>query len=484
MSRVLENLQPERVFYYFEEICNIPHVSHHTERLSQYCEDFAKTHNLEYTRDALGNVIINKPATPGYENVPGVILQGHIDMVGAKRPESTHDFLNDPIELVVDGDWIKAKDTTLGADDGVAVAYALAILENNDLKHPRLQVVLTVDEEVGLDGAEGIDESLLDAGYMINLDSDDEGIFLTGSAGGLRTDVTLPVNLTEYEGVQLKIVINNMIGGHSGAEIGTGRPSANVLIGRVLKSYEDGADYYIQSMSGGEVDNAICRECIAYIVTDEEDILAIKSISERVMAELRAEYRGIDDNITISVEVGDKGAYTVADDFGREKILCLLRNLPYGVITRNAENINLVETSLNPGVLRFKDGVFKLGYSVRSSVTSAKRELADRIQFLTEYLGGNYEESGDYAAWTYVPESKLRDTIAKVYEEMYGNKPEFTTIHAGLECGIFSEKIPGIDIVSYGPESKDIHTYMERLSISSTKKAYEFTLKLLENIKE
>ena len=484
MSRVLENLQPDRVFYYFEEICNIPHVSYHTEELSKYCEDFARKHNLECHRDKLGNVIINKPATEGYENVPAVILQGHIDMVGAKSPESNHDFLKDPIELVMDGDWIKAKDTTLGADDGVAVAYALAILENKDLKHPRLQVVLTVDEEVGLGGAEGIDESLLDAGYMINLDSDDEGVFLTGSAGGLRADVSLPVNITEFEGTELKIVINNLIGGHSGVEIGTGRPSANVLMGRLLKAYDDVADYYIKDMAGGEVDNAICRECIAYIVTDKDDISAIEAVSEKLMSDLRTEYRGIDDNITISVQKVSEGAYSVADDFGKEKILCLLRNLPYGVITRNADNVNFVETSLNPGVLRFKDGTFKLGYSVRSSVTSAKRELADRIQFLTEYLGGSYEESGDYAAWTYVPESKLRDTIAKVYEEMYGNKPEFTTIHAGLECGIFSEKLPGIDIVSYGPESKDIHTYMERLSISSTKKAYEFTLKLLENITE
>ena len=484
MGRILENIQPYRVFYFFEELCNIPHVSYHTESLGDYCEKFAKEHNLEYFRDKLGNLIINKPAATGYENAPTVILQGHLDMVGAKRPESAHDFLTDPIKLFVDGDWIKAEDTTLGADDGVAVAYALAILEDNTLKHPRLQVVLTVDEEVGLGGAEGIDESKLSAKYMINLDSDDEGVFLTGSAGGLRSDVSLLVNMTEYEGTKVTITVNNLIGGHSGAEIGTGRPSANVLMGRVLLRLSEVSDYYIISMAGGEVDNAICRECIAEIVTDKEDFESIKQLCNKITEELRGEYRGIDDGITVSALICETGCYEVMDDISREKVLCLLRNLPYGVIARNPENVNLVETSLNPGVLRFNEGVFKLGYSVRSSNTSAKRDLADRIQYLTEFLGGIYEESGDYAAWTYEPDSKLRDTIAMVYEEMYGSKPEFTTIHAGLECGIFSEKLPGIDIVSYGPESKDIHTFMERLSIESTRRVYEFTVKLLESIRD
>lgn len=484
MKRLLENLQPDRVFYYFEEICNIPHVSYHTEAISKYCEDFAISHELECFRDSVGNIIINKPATAGYENVPAVIIQGHLDMVGAKKPESNHDFLTDPIKLIVDGDWIKAEDTTLGADDGVAVAFALAILEDNTLKHPKLQVVLTVDEEVGLCGAESVDESRLCAGYMLNLDSDDEGIFLTGCAGGLRADVNLPVNMVEYEGTKLRVTIDNLIGGHSGAEIGTGRPSANVLMGRLLKALSDETDYYISYMNGGEVDNAICRKCVAEIVTESSEISLIEEITEKVMKELRGEYRGVDDGITITVDNVEAGELMVADDFGREKIICLLRNLPYGVITRNADNVNLVETSLNPGILSFEEGIFKLGYSVRSSVTSAKRDLADRIQYLTEFLGGTYEESGDYPAWSYTPDSKLREKITAVYEDMYGVRPVFTTIHAGLECGIFSDKLPGIDIISYGPESKDIHTFHERLSIESTRKAYEFTIKLLENIRD
>lgn len=483
MHRKLKNLQPERVFYYFEEICNIPHVSHHTEALSDYCEEFAIKHSLKYHRDEIGNLIIYKDASAGYENVPGVIIQGHLDMVGAKKPESDHNFLTDGIELIVDGDWIKAKDTTLGADDGVAIAFALAILEDNSLKHPRLQIVFTVDEEVGLEGAEGIDAGRLDAGYMINLDSDDEGVFLTGSAGGLRSDVSLMANMTEYEGRKLIITVNNLIGGHSGAEIGTGRPSANVLIGRVLMALSEVSDYYIISMRGGEVDNAICRECICEIVADIEDVQNIKDICNKITVDLRGEYRGIDDDITVSVTEGETGVFSVMDDITREKVTCLLRNLPYGVISRNPDDIKLVETSLNPGVLRFENGEFKLGYSVRSSNKSAKRDLADRIWFLTDFVGGVYTEGGEYAEWSYKPDSKLRDVIGDVYFSMYNVKPEFTTIHAGLECGIFADKLPGIDIVSYGPESKDIHTFHERLSIESVGRVYEFTLKLLESIR-
>lgn len=484
MSRVLDGLKPERVFYYFEEICNIPHVSYHTELLSDYCEEFAKSHGFRYKRDEFGNVIIYKNASAGYENVPAVIIQGHLDMVGAKEENSTHDFLTDPIQIMIEDGWVTAKGTTLGADNGIAVAMALAILEDNSLKHPALEIVLTTDEEVGLCGAEGIDPSALSAKYMLNLDSEDEGIFLTGSAGGLGVEIGLLVNMVEYEGTAIKLIINNLKGGHSGAEIGTGRPSANVLMGRLLKALDDDTDYYLRKMSGGVVDNAICPKCVASIVATEDEIDTIKSICNRVMTELRQEYMGIDEGITITAEVGDNGVYEVCDDLGKDKILCLLVNLPYGVMARSGFNVNFVETSLNLGILEFKCGALKMVYSVRSSIQSAKRNLADRLWFLADYVGATYEESGDYPAWTYNPNSTLRKIIGDTYKEYSGKDAEFTTIHAGLECGIFADKLPGIDIVSFGPDMKDIHTFDEKMKIDSVERVYEFTLKLLENIKE
>lgn len=482
MNRVLNGLKPEAVFKFFEDICNIPHTSYHTNLISDYCENFAMDRGLKYVRDELGNVIIYKDASCGCESAPVTIIQGHLDMVGAKREDSSHDFLTDPLQLLIKDGFVTADGTTLGGDNGIAVAMALAILDDDSIKHPALEIVLTVDEEVGLCGAEAIEPANLSGKYLINLDSDDEGIFLTGSAGGLGADLSLNVNLTEYEGVKLQLIICNLTGGHSGAEIGTGRPSANVLMGRLLKNIDDLADYYIYSIKGGEVDNAICQKCVACIVADSAELPQIRMVCEKVMNELRQEYRGIDDDITILCEEKESGCYNVCDDYGREKILCLLRNLPYGVMARNAYDVNLVETSLNPGILTFESGVFKLVYSVRSSVESAKRELADRLEYLIEFLGGTYGESGNYPAWTYKPDSRLRDIISSTYEDMYGSKPEFTTIHAGLECGVFSDKLPGVDIVSYGPDMKDIHTFNERLSIESTERVYNFTLKLLENI--
>lgn len=483
MNRVLENLEPKDVFNFFEDICNIPHISYHTELISDYCEKFAKDRNLRYVRDEAGNIIIYKDAAPGYENAPTVIIQGHLDMVGAKSEDCEHDFLKDPLKLLIENGYVTADGTTLGADDGVAVAMSLAILDNTSLKHPPLEVVLTVDEEVGLYGAEAVDASLLKGKYLINLDSDGEGVFLTGSAGGLDSDLTLNVNMVEFEGQKVELTICNLTGGHSGVEIGTGRPSANVLMGRLLKELSDFSDYYIISIKGGEVDNAICQKCVAEIAADSDDINAISEVCCRVMKELRSEYRGIDDNITIVCNEKEFGTYNVSDDFGQEKIICLLRNLPYGVIARSAYDINLVETSLNLGVMRFEEGTLHLIYSVRSSIESAKKEIAGRLEYLTEFLGGTYNESGDYPSWTYNPDSQLREIISKTYEKMYGKKPCFTTIHAGLECGIFSDKIPGVDIVSYGPNMKDIHTFDEKLSIESTKRVYEFTLNLLENIR-
>lgn len=483
MRRILDNLEPRDFFHYFEDICNIPHVSYHTEKMSDYCENFAKEHGLKYVRDDAGNVVIYKPATPGYEEHPAVIIQGHIDMVGAKTDESGHNFLTDSIKLdeeALSRGVVTAIGTTLGGDDGVAVAYAMAILASTTLKHPAIEAVFTVDEEVGLLGAKAFDTSLLSGRYFLNLDSEDEGSILIGCAGGLRSDLKLPVNMAEYEGTKLRITICNLTGGHSGTEIGTGRPSANILMGRLLKSIDDYEDYYLMEIEGGVVDNAIAQKCSAVIVCEADAIPGIEQICDRVCSELKNEYAGIEDNITALCEREAQGCYRVADDIGREKILCLLTNLLQGVIARNPMDVNLVETSLNMGVLKFSDGLLTAGYCVRSSIESAKRNLADRIGYLTEFLGGEYEESGDYPAWPCRQDSKLPKIAAEVYKEMYGKDVSLQTIHAGLECAIFADKMPELDIISYGPIIKDIHTFDEELDIESAKRVYDFTVRLLE----
>ncbi len=486
MDRILDGLKPANVFGFFEDICSIPHVSHHTGRMTEFLMEFAEKRNLRAVKDDAGNVVIYKDASEGYEDRPTVILQGHTDMVGAKREDCEIDFVNEHIKLnpdtLKDG-YVSAIGTTLGGDDGIAVAYELAILDDDSLKHPALEAVFTVDEEVGLLGANAFDTGLLSGKYMLNLDSEDEGIFLTGCAGGLRSDLMLEVGMTEYAGVRTTITISGLLGGHSGNMIGTGRPSANVLMGRLLKSIDEQADFYIESLEGGVVDNAICNKCVAAIVVSEDDIDALRSVCDRVEADLRTEYAGIDDGITISAETGESGTFVVANDIGREKILCLLRNLPYGVMARSGADVNFVETSLNLGVLRFSDGMFKAGYSIRSSMESAKRNLADRIEYLAEFLGGSYEESGDYPSWPRKTDSKLQEKASEVYESMYGSKPGFATIHAGLECGIFAGSMPKLDIISYGPNMLDIHTFEEKLDIESVARVYEFTVRLLSEIK-
>lgn len=485
MKRVLDGIEPLKVFFYFEEICNIPHVSHHTSEMSDYIENFAKRKGFKYIRDEIGNVIVFKNASKGYENHGAVIMQGHIDMVGAKRPEISHDFLTEPIELDEDAisqGYISAVGTSLGGDDGIAVAYMLAILDDDTLNHPALEAVFTVDEEVGLLGATALDCSPLKGKILLNMDSEDEGIFITGSAGGMGSELSLSVQYNDVEGLLVNLSICNLTGGHSGVEIGTGKPSANVCIGRVLYRIGKEVSYRLTNICGGEVDNAISAKCIASIVIDAVDFDKVKRICKDVENELRNEYKGLEDNATVTCEKGMEGIHEAIIKEDGDKIVFILRNAPYGVLARNTDNAELVETSLNPGVLRIENKVFRLVYSVRSSIESKKRDVAERLSHLIGFVGGEYKESGSYPAWTYNPDSEIRKVAGDAYKELFGKEAAFETIHAGLECGIFYDKIPGLDIVSYGPDMEDIHTFDERLKIDSVKRVYDLTIRILEKL--
>ena len=480
--RALENCEPKRVFYYFEELCKIPHGSGNTKQISDYLVSFAKEHGLEYVQDEMNNVVIYKPATEGYEDAPAVILQGHMDMVCEKRPDVDHDFTKDPLNISVKDGYVTANGTTLGGDDGIAVAYGLDLLESTELAHPALEVLITVDEEIGLLGAEGFDCSALKGKRLINLDSEAEGSLWISCAGGLSGISTIPVQRVEAEGQKTAVKITGLMGGHSGAEIDKKRANANVLMGRFLYTLQKEAAYEIISLAGGQKDNAITREADAELLV--EDVNAVKACAEKVQKGFREEYAGTDEGITI--EITDLGASSarVLHPTSREKVLFFLMEVPFGIQKMSGSIDGLVETSTNIGIVKLGEDEFLGSSSVRSSVEAAGAALSDKICYLTEFLGGDYTVQGAYPAWEYRKDSPLRDQMVEVYEEMYGEKPNVVAIHAGLECGLFYKKIEGLDCVSLGPNMKDIHTSEEVLDIASTERVWKYLVKVLESLKK
>ena len=480
--RALENCEPKRVLYYFEELCKIPHGSGNTKQISDYLVSFAKEHGLEYVQDEMNNVVIYKPATEGYEDAPAVILQGHMDMVCEKRPDVDHDFTKDPLNISVKDGYVTANGTTLGGDDGIAVAYGLALLESKDLAHPALEVLITVDEEIGLLGAEGFDCSVLKGKRLINLDSEAEGSLWISCAGGLSGISTIPVQRVEAEGQKAAVKITGLMGGHSGAEIDKKRANANVLMGRFLYSLQQETAYEIISLAGGQKDNAITREADAELLV--EAINSVKACAEKLQKGFREEYAGTDEGIT--VEITDLGVASakVLHPTSREKVLFFLMEVPFGIQKMSGSIDGLVETSTNIGIVKLGEDEFLGSSSVRSSVEAAGAALSDKICYLTEFLGGEYTVQGAYPAWEYRKDSPLRDQMVEVYEEMYGEKPNVVAIHAGLECGLFYKKIEGLDCVSLGPNMKDIHTSEEVLDIASTERVWKYLVKVLESLKK
>lgn len=480
--RALENCEPKRVFYYFEELCKIPHGSGNTKQISDYLVSFAKEHGLEYVQDEMNNVVIYKPATEGYEDAPAVILQGHMDMVCEKRPDVDHDFTKDPLNISVKDGYVTANGTTLGGDDGIAVAYGLALLESKDLAHPALEVLITVDEEIGLLGAEGFDCSVLKGKRLINLDSEAEGSLWISCAGGLSGISTIPVQRVDAEGQKAAVKITGLMGGHSGAEIDKKRANANVLMGRFLYSLQQETAYEIISLAGGQKDNAITREADAELLV--EDINSVKACAEKLQKGFREEYAGTDEGIT--VEITDLGVASAKalHPTSREKVLFFLMEVPFGIQKMSGSIDGLVETSTNIGIVKLGEDEFLGSSSVRSSVEAAGAALSDKICYLTEFLGGEYTVQGAYPAWEYRKDSPLRDQMVEVYEEMYGEKPNVVAIHAGLECGLFYKKIEGLDCVSLGPNMKDIHTSEEVLDIASTERVWKYLVKVLESLKK
>lgn len=478
--RVLENLEPKRVFYYFEELCNIPHGSGNVEAISNYLKAFAEERGLEVIQDHVKNIIIVKEASAGYETEPPVIIQGHMDMVAVHKPELDIDMTKEPLKLKVDGDKVYAEGTSLGGDDGIAVAYALAILDDDSMKHPRLEVVITVDEETGMDGAREIDLSMLKGSRLLNIDSEEEGIFLTSCAGGARVDCSLEPEFKRQQGIRYELNICGLAGGHSGVEIHKERGNANKLAGRLLwHLYLEELEIGLISMRGGLADNAIPRETKIELIVDagqKEDFLTeVKAFEAMVKAELTTK----DPKFRVEIKACEETEMLAVcgNEFG--VLAALLNALPNGVQAMSADIPGLVETSLNLGIMKL-DQTLQLGISVRSSIESSKQALIEKLMSVVVLAGGEAEVRGEYPGWAYRVESPLRDKMLALYEEMYGEQPQVEAIHAGLECGLLAGKIKDLDCVSFGPNMSNIHTTEESLSISSTERVWKYLVRLLE----
>lgn len=483
MNRVLDNLKPEKIFYYFEEISNIPRGSGNEQAISDYMVAFAKEHNLWVRQDEANNIYIKKPATKGYENVPAVILQGHLDMVCEKNKDTEFDFEKQGLNLYIDGDFIRAKGTTLGADNGIAIAYQMAILADNTLEHPAIEALMTTAEETGMDGVANLHPEYLDGKILINLDTDDEGEFLVSCAGGARAHLTIKSN---WEAVSTsekayKIIINGLVGGHSGAEIHHERANANVLMGRLLKQIQQNLIFQISEISGGTKDNVITRECEAIIVTPTEQQELLKEINEQMKKVFAEEYATQESSISIvlnTIEATQKVNQEVT-----QQIIDVLSLLPNGILGMSHQIDGLVETSMNIGVVQSREDGIHITLSIRSSVPSRKADVVNKIQTIARVLDIKCEVGAFYPAWVYAQESRIRELAIETFKNMYKKEPKIRAIHAGLECGFISEKLPGIDMIAFGPNVDAIHSPEERVSISSMRRVYEYLIELLKNIK-
>lgn len=479
--RVLENLKPKKVFYYFEEICNIPHGSGNLDGISSYLDRFAEDRGLFHIRDASNNVIIVKEASAGYEGVLPIILQGHMDMVAVKKSDCDIDLERDPLRLKVDGDFVYAEGTSLGGDDGIAVAYILALLDSDDIAHPRIEAVITTDEETGMEGATAIDLSMLQAKRMLNIDSEEEGILLTSCAGGMRTDCHIPVKMDHCQtGVCLEVTVGGLLGGHSGTEINKEHANAIKLLGLALKQVRKKVSFLLTEVRGGEKDNAIPREAHATVWLPESGKNSFIKELEQIENEEKNENKSKEKDLFIKVAQTDFTVQRAFDDDSTERVLSFLTLLPNGVMAMSADIAGLVETSLNVGILKTCDNEVVASTAIRSAIETAKYKVNLQVDTLTKLLGGYTETHGEYPGWQFDPDSRLRADMVRIYREMFGKDAQVEALHAGLECGIMIAKIPGLDCVSYGPNIYDIHTTEERLSISSTSRMWDYLLEILK----
>ena len=477
---VLSGLEPNRLFAFFEELAAIPHGSRNTRAVSDWLADFARARGLRFRQDAADNVIIWKDASPGYEDAPAVMLQGHMDMVCEKAPGCEKDMAQEGLELFVEGDEIGARGTTLGADDGIALAMALAVLDDDAIPHGPLECLFTADEEVGMLGAQALDCADLKARYLLNIDSAEEGVLTVSCAGSARLLCTLPVTRAPYAGTTLRLSVCGLFGGHSGEEIHRGRGNADMLLGRALRAVSRQTALRLIRAEGGGKDNAIPREAEALLaVSDPEAAAAAVSALD---AALRRELQLTDPGVSLSLSPAESGELPMTEE-STARVLCFLFCVPNGVQSMSPGVPGLVQSSLNLGQLRTETDSLLARIMVRSGVNSLRDETAERVATLAEALGGRAEITTAYSAWEYRPDSPLRETMVGAFRDLYGREPRVTGLHAGLECGVLTGKMPGLDCISFAPDLRDIHTPCERLRVASTQRVWALLLETLRRLR-
>lgn len=480
---VLDRLEPKAVFSYFETICGIPHGSGNTGPIADYLVKFAQDRGLAWYRDEANNVVLTKPASPGYEAANTVILQAHTDMVCEKAPGVEFDFAKDAIRPIVEGDTLRADGTTLGADDGISVAMILALLDDPDLKHPKIEALLTSDEETGMVGAFAFDCSHLTGHKLINLDSEYEGVLMCSCAGGANAYSTIPVQREETALRLVEITVSGLASGHSGVEIHKGRANANVLMGRLLGALGEKLSYQLVKLEGGSRETAIAATATAVIGVAADSADAAAEIAGSCGAVFAKEYAAAEPGLTVIAKALTSETVSALTAKSTALVTRVLLALPDSVQAMSVDMPGLVQTSLNFGILKLKDTELYCANTVRSSMTTQKLWILDKVRAVAELAGGTTEVSGSYPGWSYNPRSVVKDTILAVYKDLFGKEATVEAVHAGIECGLFADSIPDLDCVSIGPDMADVHTPKEHLSISSTARTFALLKEVLARSK-
>jgi len=481
MASVLSNLKPSLLWKHFDEIRKIPHCSNNEKALGDYVLSVAEENGCKSRRDTAGNIVIQKPGSSGHEKARTIVLQGHMDMVCEKNSDVVHDFSKDPIDVRIDGEWVTAKGTTLGADNGIGLGAALAVLEDNTVVHGPLELLFTVEEEVGLIGATKLPSDFLKGRILLNLDSEEEGTFTISCAGGGDSDIALPIKRkVSSKGTLLKVMLAGLRGGHSGMDIHTGRGNAVQLLGRLLFGLKE--DYDLVELEGGSKHNAIPREAFAYVSVPEGNVEKLKKAIHSSFEEVRFEYKTVEKEMKLAIEPAKDKKSNPLDETSKNTFLALLIGLPHGVLSMSQEIPNLVETSNNVAIIRCKEKEATIYTSSRSSILSALEATRTKIEAIATLASARIKHIEGYPPWTPNLESPLLETMKTIYKKLNGEDAKIVAIHAGLECGIIGEKFPGMDMISFGPELKNPHSPDERVHIGSVERFWKFLVTALKTL--
>ncbi len=478
----VKDLKPTLIWQCFDEITKVPRPSCHEEQIREYLLNFAKINNIDAKTDDCGNVVMTKPATAGHENAPIVILQAHMDMVAEKNNDVCHDFLKDPINTYIDGDWVKAKGTTLGADNGIGMAAALAALIDNSFEHGPIECLFTINEEIGLEGAQNLGKDMIKGSMLINLDSEDDGEIFVGCAGGIDTTA-----IFSYKQIEpnknlkfVKIAVSGLLGGHSGSDINTGRANANKLIARFIWNISQDCKIELASFDGGNLRNAIPRE--AHAIIGVENVSDVKAKLDAYADEITKEYKGIEPVVKFSFEEVNTPDFCI-DEATATALIRSLYSAPHGVYSMSRDLEGLVETSTNLAAVKMiEDNKIKVTTSQRSSVESRKYDIAHQVESHFQLAGAAIDHSDGYPGWAPNMDSTIMRISAEAYEELFNVKPAIKAIHAGLECGLFLAKYPNLDMVSFGPTMTGVHSPDEKLYIPTVEKFWQHLTLVLEKV--